>query len=607
MITSIYKKDIKFNNEPRYLITTADEQTWKFDQPVVFLGEWCLLYDRKHIWGNMDSVVSHPYGLEIEQKDADYLEARKIENKLFPIFCKLLNEQHNVQYSNRFWRIVLGNWFRRIIEVLLNRINTLQQVLEKYKISGTTTYSNDNYILTSKDSYSGIWSLNDDRWNNLLNIRILSMLEGVDFPIEILSKEITNSDMNFFQFKPLFSQKSLRRRCLERCYQTYSVLARKMVRNEDAFILNSYLPVNEVIKLELAMGQWPQLWQSPTPKLVKKPDRLLRERLTRQLEHKSACNLENISRALIFELLPICFLEDFTELSDFVNQLPWPKSPNFIFTSNSFDTDEAFKLWAALKVQDGSKYFVGQHGGLYGTHRHMHHNTIEELVSDKFLTWGWTDGLKQHIPAFVFKNIRNKKNYYNHKGGLLLIQLHLNHRVTTWDDTFEFKKYFEDQKKFINNISDFPNKNITVRLHSLHKYLNWSEQSRWYDFNPALKIDKGELSIKLLISESRLVIHSYDSTGILETLSQNIPTLAFWQNNFAHIRESAKPYYKMLADVGIIHFSPESVANKVNEVWEDVDGWWSNKLVQKARKEFCDRYARLSASSAKELKEILYK
>ena len=38
----------------KYLITTADEATWKFDEKVVFLGEWCRLYNRKHIWKEMD-------------------------------------------------------------------------------------------------------------------------------------------------------------------------------------------------------------------------------------------------------------------------------------------------------------------------------------------------------------------------------------------------------------------------------------------------------------------------------------------------------------------------------------------------------------------------
>lgn len=100
-------------------------------------------------------------------------------------------------------------------------------------------------------------------------------------------------------------------------------------------------------------------------------------------------------------------------------------------------------------------------------------------------------------------------------------------------------------------------------------------------------------------------MHSYDSTGILETLSQNIPTLAFWQNDFDHLRESAKPYYQLLVDASIVHLTPESVAQKVNEVWDDVDGWWAQNNVQYARKEFCDRYARGSQNPVSELKKIL--
>ena len=71
-------------NQKRYLITTADENTWKFDRPVIFLGEWCRLYDRKHIWSGMDAVVAEPYGLELSKKDSDFSKALLLANKLFP-------------------------------------------------------------------------------------------------------------------------------------------------------------------------------------------------------------------------------------------------------------------------------------------------------------------------------------------------------------------------------------------------------------------------------------------------------------------------------------------------------------------------------------------
>ena len=79
----------------RYLITTADERTWKFDRPVIFLGEWCCLYNRKHIWQNMDAIVAKPYGLSQNQKDSDYEEVCALEIKLFPFSYHSLSESRN--------------------------------------------------------------------------------------------------------------------------------------------------------------------------------------------------------------------------------------------------------------------------------------------------------------------------------------------------------------------------------------------------------------------------------------------------------------------------------------------------------------------------------
>ena len=35
----------------------------------------------------------------------------------------------------------------------------------------------------------------------------------------------------------------------------------------------------------------------------------------------------------------------------------------------------------------------------------------------------------------------------------------------------------------------------------------------------------------------------------------------------------------MLIDAGIIHLSSKSVADKVNEIWDDVNDWWSKESI----------------------------
>ena len=127
---------------------------------------------------------------------------------------------------------------------------------------------------------------------------------------------------------------------------------------------------------------------------------------------------------------------------------------------------------------------------------------------------------------------------------------------------------------------------------------------RWNDVDPNICIDTGSCDIKELIAQSRLVVHGYDSTGILEALALNTPCIAFWRNGFDHLIESAKPYYQLLVEAGIVHLSPESAALHVDKVWSDVEGWWWQKEVQEARFKFASRYAKPSKNPVKELKQI---
>ena len=471
--------------------------------------------------------------------------------------------------------------------------------MQTHQLSGTSAFD-DRYALTPLDSYAAILAFNDDRWNNALYVRILNLLGNVRCPVEPVAGDETEG----FRWHAIAATAPLKRRILKWGYHQVRELIGFLARENDTFIINSYLPKKEEIKLQLALGQVPQLWASPQFKTTIKPDRVFRQNLSEQIAGRTSDTLFEVMRSLVFEILPVCYLEGFAELTEKVQQLPWPKKPEFIFTSNNFDTDEMFKLWVATKVESGFTYVTGQHGNNYGSSRYMY-PSVEEATADRFLTWGWTDGLPQHTPAFLFKIIRRIGWNYDPNGGLLMIELHEPHRITTWDGTFEFGNYSTDQRKFIEKLQKIPREQLTIRMHGGSCYARWSEIDRWRDFDPDLKIETGAKPIAKLIAKSRLVIHSYDSTGILETLSQNIPTLVFWQNGLDHLRDSAKPYYQLLVDAGIVHFTPESAAAKVNEVWGNVEGWWSKNVVQEARKQFCDRYARVSLNPVHDLKKLL--
>ncbi len=590
-------------DQKKFLITTADERTWKSDQPKVFLGEWCRLFERKHIWQSMNAKVAEPYGLNLNQKDIDFHEVIRLEQKLFPEIYLLLNQFHGMKHDERYWSILIGHWFRAFLQLMINRLKTLEKCFQTEKISHTTVLDSEYASLSTPDIASSLLSFHNDQWNNVLYGRIINLINEDKIFINFLKgKNFYTYQSNKFNYKA--DTNSFKKRIINFINLSYYKIASKFVKNEDSFIINTYLSKINEFRLELALGQFPQRWQSLTPEISSKPDQELRKKLTKKFENKSIDKLETILRSLLFELIPVCYLEGLSNLYDVIDLQPWPKNPKFIFTSNNFYRDELFKLWTATKVVSGSKYYVGQHGNNYYTRKNKFPR-IEEKTADRFITWGWSNKLSKYKEGFIFTTAGKNSSNYNSKGSLLLVETSQSLRFTTWDSTLEHIKYFDDQKIFVDNLAVGPKRKLIIRLNGLQKSRKFNEVSRWLDFDNKLNIDLGKTSIKSLINNSRLVVHSYDSSGILETLSNNIPTLAFWQNDLDHLREKVKPQYQLLIDVGILHLSSKSAANKINEIWNDVDNWWKQNLVQEARKSFCNSFAKDCIDPVKSMISIL--
>jgi putative transferase (TIGR04331 family) len=321
------------------------------------------------------------------------------------------------------------------------------------------------------------------------------------------------------------------------------------------------------------------------------------------ISSESYSGFENFVRVLLPEMIPTCYLEGFTQLNQQAESLPWPSKPKFIFTSNNFDTDEIFKAWAGLKTEEGVPYFVGQHGNNYGTLQGSK-NWVEHLSVDNFFTWGWFNDNIKNIPAFVLKTYNTRMK--TKPGGGLLLLLAKVPAMTSLDDVFyEFGINQEQQFRFVEALPKEIQKELTVRLHDSWVKTRWSDDERWNDYKASLPLDPGVDPLKKIIEKNRLVVHSYDTTGILEGLASNIPTLCFWNGGLDHLLPSAKPYYELLRGAGILADTPEHAALLVAQYWDNIYGWWKSEQVQSARRLFCKQYARVEKSPVLSMKRLL--
>ena len=162
---------------PAHLITSSDEQTWKFDCPVIFLNDWYLLDSRRQIWEVMDLKIADNIYPTLARRDEEYKREKAIEDALFPKLCAVLNAVHRSEHDERFWKIVLGHWFRRYVHLVFNRIRNLEECLDLNVVASAFVFKGEAGALITRDSNSFSWSLQDGDWNDILLGRLFEFLD----------------------------------------------------------------------------------------------------------------------------------------------------------------------------------------------------------------------------------------------------------------------------------------------------------------------------------------------------------------------------------------------------------------------------------------------
>ena len=130
---------------------------------------------------------------------------------------------------------------------------------------------------------------------------------------------------------------------------------------------------------------------------------------------------------------------------------------------------------------------------------------------------------------------------------------------------------------------------------------------RWLDKFHKIDMNSNGLSFYDQLKECKLAIVTMNETTILECFVGNIPTIAFWNTNFWKLRSSAQPYFDKLHEVGILHYTPQSAAELVNEIYEDPMKWWMQPEIQEAKDTFCYHFARTSDDALDQLAKFLKK
>ena len=572
----------------RLLVTTALEETWDTKKPMLFLGEWCKLYNRKKYWEDLNILIAPYHWDNRELLKSNYYYLNDFYEILLESLSLKLNSIHNVSYSIKYWRIFIGPWLCEFIQILFDRYMMLDITYKNFPIEKVKLIKhifNDGITLDYND-FNKLKS--EDSWNELVFGEIIqhfnkSNIEWINKSI-IVDRNIQEKLNQHLIIKFLFSK------IKKYLYKLIDILSGLFVNNTEIFLQSTYLPKKFEFLLQLKLRQFPKIWED---KQIPKSEVDTSFRKSIFFNHNPTNDFEFFVQKSIFKFIPICYLEGYKTLQYSVSKLMWPKNPKAIFSSNKFFNDDLFKMWAAEKSNNGAPLILGQHGGCYGVSDFITTEEHEVKIADVYLTWGWNNRFQKNIfPMFNFKIIGKKINW-NPNGKLFIVTMEVprySYSIYAIPIASQFQYYLNDQFSFINNLSHNLKKEIILRL--FPQDYGWDLEQRFKEKYPLINIDNSRIPIFKKIKDIKLYVSTYNATTFLESLSLNVPTIMFWDFRFWEIRQDAKEYYDELIAVGILHNSPESAAKKIEEVWEDIEAWWGSNEIQEIRINFCSRYSK---------------
>ena len=569
---------------------TADELS-----DIYYLGAWCFSSRHDEKQARLAGKIIQYHWDDRNKLKQDFERLGMVNEELLDELSPILSQLHGVSEDKSFWRLLLGYWLNIYTSVVFDRLASLEKARALELNWQIEVLPLDDQMLAVMDTAEFIQSATESSlWNHYLFTLIARYIPIFNLiPVNVGVYTSARAPITTVSLK---TGKQIIRDGVGRLLNC--------LKSSDRFVLiNTYLPRNKVVSLEMSLGQL------PFPRLVNS------ERLSSCFDpnlRKWSLPVKAVSdefslivRELLPMLLPRIFLEGFQDLMKRTSDYHWPQSPKVIYSACQHFSDDVFKAWAAKNKAKGSRLVIGEHGGMgpglfNGTHRY------ELSVADTYLSTGWVDVNHGNVlPLGYFRNALKKIEPKPTGNALLVcgIMPRFSFDIRSMMLSSQVLDYLEDQFCFIDLLPLNIQKHILVRLPP--QDYGWEQQERWLDRHPTVHFDDSRKSMLDIAAQCRLFIGTYMATTYIESLVSNIPTVMFWNPLHWEAKPQAKPYFDKLKDVGIFHESAEGAACHISDIWEDIPSWWRSKEVQNAREIFCQRYAAPLPDMVMDLRRLL--
>jgi len=565
-----------------YLATTALYDLWDMEADLILLGPWCLTKDSlRHLPdGKHYSFAASPWYPTTQRINAvTYCE--QLNEKIMHVLCGKMNLLHNVDYPEKYWRILLGSWLSHFILIYYDRYLRLKKALETCPEFYTSVLPNNKCNPVSYSVEDSIFGLNSKSRSEFHNYMIYSLFAHKICPGRTVEKDyIVETNINV-----------IKRSWKKKLFNTTLLYIDRILGGKILLSQMYHMSLKDLIRLRIGLGlnyiNCFDLINEDMPN-----EDLLKGTSSNEL--RDLLNIDAASdefQSILFQVIPyaipMSYVENFWYYVKMIKNLPYHK---VVVSAVGWNGNTCFQYYASESLLKGSKLIEVQHGGVYGYSLLSTSETLA-LNKDFFFTWGWSgDGRNRYkpLPSPYLSCLKNTS--VGKVDGVLFVGttvVRYKHRIDLLLFPDDIEKYFNDKKIFISKL---PGTIIKKLMYKPRKDLGRNEVNFIKAINPYIEILIAK-SLTDWMKKFKIVVIDHPHTDFLEALTINVPSVFFWDHDIFLMRAEAEPYFQALRDAGILYKDPLSAAEKVDEIFDNPREWWLSNKVQNARKEFCDRFA----------------
>jgi len=569
----------------KYLSTTSLLPNEVLDKDIVFISKAAVSESARLKLKDINyEIVPDIWNNHKKLKEGSlYLE--KLYDNLTKKFGLVLNKLHNVDYPYSFWELPMASWLIYFLNPLFDRYCRLKLASE--------LYGKESLVLLACNCKMGTFAGYPDFTQNVCvkEQYVSAFYAEVAIQMDIQVREfISNESVRGRVFSGARKYNLLSGSFYKRAYQK----VKKMIWD---LILLSLLKNNNILMEQYKFNEWEMLFfarklnASFLPWKKKKVTRSKRIDRDILLSVSADDQFERIVINLLPKFMPEYLLEEFEAYMQVAEKYSDYKS---YFIVNAYGTNVLFTYAASLGKVKGAKIIACQHGSGYGQPENYYCELVERSFSDYYITWGWNDCHYPKAQTLPLPQPNLSRLMNRHKPKLDIVIWVSN---TTTRHVYRFggyplmpdmiPLYFSYKRRFAASL-DSEVRNFVVYRPYVYDY-GWFEEEKNLLKEYNIRIEYSG-TLPALLQKVKLYVCDHLSTSYMEALVANTPSVFFWDYELCREREDAKPAFDLLRKAGILFHNPIDAANKVNSIWDDVQGWWMEPKRQEARLKFMETF-----------------